>query len=121
MAPTDQARRLADLAGAMRLARELIAHDRWTPDELRADQHRRLGETVRHAVTASRFYRERYAGLDLGDPVVLDRLPVIDKATVMDHFDELVCDPRLTLAGGGGPPARPPPPPPPPTQAGDRG
>jgi phenylacetate-coenzyme A ligase PaaK-like adenylate-forming protein len=98
MAPTDQARRLADLAGAMRLARELIAHDRWTPDELRAFQRRRLAEVVGHAVTESRFYRERYAGLDVGDPVDLDRLPVVDKATVMDHFDELVTDPRLTLA-----------------------
>jgi phenylacetate-CoA ligase len=98
MAPTDQARRLADLAGAMRLARELITHDRWTRDQLEAYQRRRLGEVVGHAVAASRLYRERYAGLDVGDPVVLDRLPVIDKATVMDRFDELVGDPRLTLA-----------------------
>jgi len=82
----------------MRLARELIGHDRWTPDQLRAHQRRRLGEVVGHAVTASRFYRERYAGLDLGDPVDLERLPVLDKATVMDRFDELVTDPRLTLA-----------------------
>jgi phenylacetate-CoA ligase len=92
MAPTDQARRLADLAGAMRLARELITHDRWTRDQLEAYQRRRLGEVVGHAVAASRLYRERYAGLDVGDPVVLD------KATVMDRFDELVGDPRLTLA-----------------------
>ena len=98
MAPTDQARRLADLAGAMRLARELIAHDRWTRDQLEAYQRRRLGEVVAHAVAASPFYRERYAGLDPGDPVDLERLPVVDKATVMDRFDELVCDPRLTLA-----------------------
>ena len=98
MAATDRTRRVGELAGAMRLARELIGHDRWTPDQLRAHQRRRLGEVVAHAMTASRFYRERDAGLDVGDPVDLARLPVLDKATVMDRFDELVTDPRLTLA-----------------------
>jgi phenylacetate-CoA ligase len=98
MAATDRAHRLAEVAGAMRLARELADHDRWTPDQLRAYQRRRVAEVVGHAVTASRFYRERYAGLDLGDPVDLEGLPVVDKATVMDRFDELVTDPRLTLA-----------------------
>ena len=68
MTATDRARRLGELTGAMRLARELIGHDRWTPDQLRAYQRRRLAEVVGHAVAASRFYRERYAGLDLGDP-----------------------------------------------------
>jgi phenylacetate-CoA ligase len=98
MAPTDQAKRLADMAGAMRLARGLIGHDRWSADQLEALQRRRLTEMVRHATTASSFYRERYAGLDPGDPVELDRLPVVDKATVMERFDDLVTDPRLTLA-----------------------
>ena len=98
MAPTHQLKRLADIAGAMRLARELIAHDTWTTEQLQALQRRRLAELVRHAMTSSPFYRERYAGLDPGDPVELPRLPVVDKATVMERFDDLVCDRRLTLA-----------------------
>jgi phenylacetate-coenzyme A ligase PaaK-like adenylate-forming protein len=98
MAPTDQAGRLADMAGAMRLARELIGHDRWTADELAAFQRRRLDQVVRHAAASSPFYRERYAGLDLRGPVELERLPVVDKATVMERFDDLVTDRRLTLA-----------------------
>ena len=98
MAATDRAKRLADMAGAMRLARELIGHDRWTAEELAAHQRRRLARLLAHATTNSRFYRERYAGLDPGDPVELRRLPVVDKATVMERFDELVCDRRLTLA-----------------------
>ena len=98
MALDDQARRLADMAGAMRQARELIGHDHWSSDELAAFQRRRLDVVVGHATTRSPFYRERYAGLDLGDPVELARLPVLDKATVMDRFDDLVTDPRLTLA-----------------------
>jgi phenylacetate-CoA ligase len=100
MAPTNQARRLAEIAGAMRLARELIGHDRWTRAELAAHQRRRLEELVRHAAASSPFYREHYAGVGLGPagPVELDRLPTVDKATVMDRFDDLVTDRRLTLA-----------------------
>jgi phenylacetate-coenzyme A ligase PaaK-like adenylate-forming protein len=98
MAPTDQLKRFANIAGAMRLARELVAHDTWTTEQLQALQRRRLAELVRHATASSPFYRERYAGLDPGDPVELSRLPVVDKATVMERFDDLVCDRRLSLA-----------------------
>jgi putative adenylate-forming enzyme len=98
MAATNQGKRLADMVGAMRLGRELIGHDRWTVEQLETFQRRRLGELVRHATASSPFYRERYAGLDLGDPVELERLPAVDKATVMERFDDLVCDRRLTLA-----------------------
>ena len=98
MATTDKARRLAEIAGAMRLARELIGHDRWTEDQLAAHQRRRLEQVVRHAAASSPFYRERLAGLGPTDPVELGQLPTVDKATVMDRFDDLVTDRRLTLA-----------------------
>ena len=100
MALTNQARRLAEIAGAMRLGRELIGHDRWTGAELAAYQRRQLEEMVRHAAASSPFYRERYAGLGLGPdgPVELAQLPTVDKATVMDRFDDVVTDRRLTLA-----------------------
>src|SRR4029453_7372299 len=71
---------------------------RWTVGELEAFQRRRLGELVRHATADSPFYRERYAGLDPGDPVELRRLPAVDKATMMERFDDLVCDRRVPLA-----------------------
>ncbi|HEV3014729.1 MAG TPA: hypothetical protein VG499_15770, partial [Actinomycetota bacterium] len=93
MATTDQARRLADIAGAMRLARELIGHDRWTEDQLAAHQRRQLEQVVRHAAASSPFYRDHLAELDR-----VGRLPTVDKATVMDRFDDLVTDRRLTLA-----------------------
>ena len=78
---TYHARRIADMAGSMRLARELIGHDHWSAEELAAFQRQRLQEAVRHATASSRFYHERYAGLDPGDPIELERLPVVDKAT----------------------------------------
>ena len=65
MAPTNQARRLAEIAGSMRLGRELIGHDHWTADELATHQRRRLEELAGHAMASSPFYRERYAGLRL--------------------------------------------------------
>ena len=98
MATTDKARRLAEVAGAMRLARELIGHDRWTEAQLAAHQRRRLEQVVRHAAASSPFYREHLAGLGPADPVELGQLPTVDKATVMDRFDDLVTDRRLTLA-----------------------
>jgi phenylacetate-CoA ligase len=87
-------KRLIENIPAIRRSRELARHDRWTADELRAHQHQRLVEIVQHARARSAFYRQLYQDVDEID---LERLPVIDKATVMDNFDELVCDPRLTL------------------------
>ena len=43
--------------------------------------------------SARAFYRERI-GRPTG-PVELGRLPTLEKATMMEHFDELVTDPRL--------------------------
>ncbi len=42
----------------------------------------------------SPFYRERLSGVG-NDLVELVRLPVMDKARMMEHYDELVTDPRL--------------------------
>jgi phenylacetate-coenzyme A ligase PaaK-like adenylate-forming protein len=90
--------RIADLAAASRLSRELMRHDRWTPDRLVAHQRSRLTELVRHASAHSAFYRARYAGIDLSGQVDLRRLPPVDKATMMANFDDVVTDPRLQLA-----------------------
>jgi hypothetical protein len=97
MRPAYQIKRLSDMAGAMALARDLIGHDRWTAEELQAFQRRRLHAVVRHATTRSSFYRELYGGAGADGPVELDRLPAIDKAAVMERFDDLVTDRRLTL------------------------
>ena len=50
-----------------------------------------------HAATHSPFYRRWLAnsGALSGGPVQLRRLPVLDRSLLMEHFDELVCDPRL--------------------------
>ena len=50
---------------------------------------------IRFARTNSPFYTEFHRGLE---EVPLEELPVLTKATMMEHFDELVTDRRIRLA-----------------------
>ena len=93
MTLTYQRKRLADFAAGARLSRELAERERWPRERLARFQQERLDELVGHAVQRSAFYGERI-GRPTG-PVELRRLPTLDKATMMERFDELVTDPRL--------------------------
>jgi phenylacetate-CoA ligase len=88
-------RRLADTAAGLRLARNQLGREQGPRAHLAAHQQRRLEAVVRHAATHSPFYRRWFAETGaLGHgPVELARLPVLDKVLLMEHFDELVCDP----------------------------
>jgi phenylacetate-coenzyme A ligase PaaK-like adenylate-forming protein len=88
-----QRKRLADFAAGARLSRELAERERWPRERLARCQQERLDELVGHATQGSVFYRERI-GRPVG-PVELGRLPTLDKATMMDRFDEIVTDPQL--------------------------
>jgi phenylacetate-coenzyme A ligase PaaK-like adenylate-forming protein len=90
-------RRLADTAQALRLARTQTSREQGPRAQLAQHQQQRLDTVVRHAASHSPYYRRWFAQTGaLGDgPVQLERLPVLDKALLMEHFDELVCDPRL--------------------------
>ena len=90
-------RRLADTATALRLTRTQIGRERGARAQLAQHQQQRLETVVRHAATHSPFYRRWFAqtGALGAEPVQLARLPMLDKSLLMDHFDELVCDPRL--------------------------
>ena len=92
-----QRRRLADTAAALRLARTQISREQRPRAQLAQHQQQRLGLVVRHAATHSPYYRRWFdqTGALGEEPVDLARLPVLDKALLMEHFDELVCDPRL--------------------------
>ena len=90
--------RLADTARALRASRDLTGRERWTRDRLDGFQRERVDAIVRHAATHSPFYRERFAGLVGDGPVALERLPELDKGTLMERFDDVVADPRLRRA-----------------------
>jgi phenylacetate-coenzyme A ligase PaaK-like adenylate-forming protein len=87
-----------DAARTSTLADELLAHDRWSRDELLAYQHERLQELVAHAVASSPYYREAFGPDAASGRLVLADLPTLPKATLMEQFDRIVTDPRLTLA-----------------------
>ena len=88
-----QRKRLADFAAGRGGRASSARHERLPRERLAVLQQERLDALVRHAVAHSPFYRERLG--PLAGPVDLSRLPVLDKATMMDRFDDLVTDPRL--------------------------
>ena len=74
----------------------LLARDAWPRERVLAHQQARLRALLEHAVTSSSYYR-RTLGPNAPD-APLGELPTLSKSTVMERFDEIVCDPRLRLA-----------------------
>lgn len=72
----------------------------WDAERLRAHQDRALTELLRTAATRSPFHRDRLGGIDPGSLTVerLPELPVMTKAEMMDRFDDVVTDRRLSRA-----------------------
>lgn len=79
---------------------ELIPRMAWNRNQLRDHQRGRLRALLRHASGHSPFHAERLAGLDVDaiEPEDLSALPVMTKADLMHHFDDVVTDRRMTLA-----------------------
>ncbi|RUM88700.1 MAG: hypothetical protein DSZ23_04225 [Thermodesulfatator sp.] len=72
---------------------------KWDRKTVLKHQQERFKDILAHVLTHSPFYKTLYAqhgiGLkDIGD-LQLQDLPVIDKAMMMDNYDEFVCDRRL--------------------------
>lgn len=87
-----------DLLMALRMlwtVRRWRTRDRWTRPQLQAHQAASLRHLREEAYRSSPFYRRFHAGL-LDRP--LHELPVLTKAMVMEHFDELVTDRSIRLA-----------------------
>jgi putative adenylate-forming enzyme len=76
--------------------RALRRHDRWTRQELDGYQAEALRELREFAYARSPFYQRFHKGLSAGP---LQALPVLTKAMVMEQFDQLVTDRRVTLNG----------------------
>jgi phenylacetate-coenzyme A ligase PaaK-like adenylate-forming protein len=85
-------------AGLLRLLRargQLEARRAWSADRLAAHQASALAALRAHALARSPYYRKLHRGLE-GAP--LAELPIVTKADLMAHFDELVTDPAIRLA-----------------------
>ena len=79
-----------------RRTEELLARDGWSRERLLAHQARRLRALIGHAVANSPWYRDTLGPHAADRP--LSTLATLSKASLMDHFDEVVCDPRLRRA-----------------------
>jgi phenylacetate-CoA ligase len=79
---------------------DLIARTAWDRARLRSHQRNRLRGLLRTAATRSAFHAGRLAGLEIDavQPDDLSALPVMTKADLMDHWDDVVTDPEVTLA-----------------------
>src|SRR6188474_2738935 len=91
MDPRYEATRLIDIARMLKLASRSAERERWPRERLARFQQERLEALAAHASAHSPYYRERIGGA----PVELAALPVLDKATLMERFDDIVTDPRL--------------------------
>src|SRR5262245_20637789 len=75
--------------------RRLERSCRWTLSALKQHQQRRLAAVRAFASQRSPFYRRFHRGLD---DASLERLPILTKAMMMEHFDEVVTDRAVRLA-----------------------
>ena len=86
-------------AYAIALAPRLIERLDWPADRLALHRAQRLRDLVRAAVDRSPRHHERLAGVDVArlDDDSLRELPAMTKADLMDNFDRIVTDERMSL------------------------
>lgn len=68
---------------------------RWSRDQLEAHQAKALAELRAHATRQSPYYRRVFRGLE---DAPLSALPVLDRALLLEHFNEIVTDRKVQLA-----------------------
>src|SRR5215467_7573687 len=74
--------------------RQLRPRDHWTRQQLEAHQADALRKLREYAYAHSPFYRQFHRGLT---DAPLQELPVLMKAMLMEHFDDLVTDRAIRL------------------------
>ena len=95
-----EALRRRHVARAVAFTPRLIEQLDWPAGRLAAHRQERLRELVRIATERSPWYRRRLADVDIDrlDETTLPELPVLTKTDLMEHFDDIVTDRRLSLA-----------------------
>ena len=79
------------------VALDVLASGRAAPVAIAARQRSRLAHLIDATVRGSRLYRERLQGL-VPARTPLSALPVLDRAELIERFDDWVTDPQLKLA-----------------------
>ncbi|MEM8853056.1 MAG: phenylacetate--CoA ligase family protein [Pseudomonadota bacterium] len=98
----DSPLREAHIAEFRRRLPEHVARLSWSKERVAEEQQRGLAATLAFAKAKSPWHRERLRDIDPATFAMRDlgTLPAMTKADVMDHWDAIVTDPRLTLAKG---------------------
>jgi putative adenylate-forming enzyme len=82
------------LARVLWWRRVLRGRERWSRAQVQDRQRRELARLRHHATAHSPFYQRFHQGLETAP---LAELPVLTKATLLEHFDEVTTDPALRL------------------------
>jgi phenylacetate-coenzyme A ligase PaaK-like adenylate-forming protein len=93
-----EALRQRHLADAHRALPQHLACLDWSPERIRAEREKRLRALVQVTIQRSPWHRRRLAHLDpqrLTERDLAD-IPPMTKADLMEHFDEIVTDPRVS-------------------------
>jgi phenylacetate-coenzyme A ligase PaaK-like adenylate-forming protein len=69
--------------------RRMHKREHWSREQLEAYQAKQLAKIRKYAYANSLFYRNYHRGLQ---DAPLQQLPTLPKATLMEHFDDLVTD-----------------------------
>ncbi|HUR73822.1 MAG TPA: AMP-binding protein [Sporichthya sp.] len=88
--------RKADVVRAIGRGRQLARRQRnATRDEFDVLRGQRLRRLVAHAAANTPYYAKVLSGVDVDSPGLLQRLPVLDKETLVGHLPDLLSDSRL--------------------------
>lgn len=92
-------RRREHLADALALAPQLIERLDWPAERLAAHRLKRLRGLVGYAIDRSPWHRERLGGVDVAglDEASLRELPPMTKTQLMENYDRILTDERLSL------------------------
>lgn len=91
-------KKITDIIGALQIFRKLQGRDLWTRAQIANHQQTTLQMLIAHAVDKSPFYREFYQKSGITPKTSLQDLPILTKQNVMEHFDDMVTDPKLKLS-----------------------
>ena len=84
--------RMRDGVDLLRRSRAEQSWDRQSRDRLEAHQQASLAALIRHAAESCPFHGERLAG----QPATVTDLPIMRRSDLVDSFDSIVADRRLT-------------------------
>ncbi len=90
--------RLSERVEVVRRARSELAAGRLTREEIEARQARHVSAMLHHAAARCPFHARRLRGCDLRAAAGLAELPVMRKEDLVESFDEITADRRLTRA-----------------------